>query len=165
VNIRSAKTTDIARIGDITVAAYRAGGHLPEGHPYEQTLRDVLPRLPDTLVAEIDDVVVGSVTTCGPGGSAAELARPGEWEFRFLAVSPEHWSSGVGRALISACEQHARASGAGTMVISVSSHNDRGLQVYPRLGYQRVTERDWSPDGGGTLLLAFHKVLSDQSVE
>jgi predicted N-acetyltransferase YhbS len=163
--IRSAHAKDAEQIGSLTIGAYRAGGHLPVGHPYEATLRDVLPRLNETLVAEIDNAVVGSVTTCGPGGSAAELCQSGEWEFRFLAVRPDMWSSGVGRALIAACETTAVQSGAMSMVISVSDLNERGHQVYPQLGYVRMPERDWSPAGSGTQLLAYRKVLIDQSGE
>lgn len=150
-------------IGALTVAAYRAGGHLPEGHPYEETLHDVLPRLADTQVAEIEGAIVGAVTSCGPDGSAAELCQSGEWEFRYLAVAPESWSAGIGRALIAACEERGRAAGASTMVISVSTLNERGHRVYPKLGYTRMPERDWSPAGSDTQLLAYRKELNDPS--
>lgn len=165
MRIRSARPDEASHIGSLTVTAYHAGGHLPEGHPYEQTLRDVLPRLADTLVAEVDGVVVGAVTTCGPDGGAAELCQANEWEFRFLAVAPDQWSAGVGRALIAACEQRARDFGVGTMVISVSDLNERGHAVYPRLGYQRMPERDWSPSGSDTQLLAYRKDLTDPPAE
>jgi ribosomal protein S18 acetylase RimI-like enzyme len=161
MRIRPAQPDDATAIGSLTVHAYRAGGHLPEGHPYEQTLRDVLPRLAETLVAELDGYVIGAVTTCGPNGSAAELCREGEWEFRFLAVAPDQWSAGVGRALIAACEQRAWECNARAMVISVSDRNERGQMVYPGLGYLRMPERDWSPDGSGVRLLAYRKALSD----
>ena len=164
MRIRAARAADADRIGDITIAAYRAGGHLPAGHPYERTLRDVMPRLIETIVAELDGTVVGAVTTCGPNGVIAEVCRTGEWEFRFLAVDPQHWSAGIGRRLIAACEERGRAAGASAVIISVSSLNDRGHAIYPRLGYRRLPERDWRPGEGDTVLLAYRKLLRNQPV-
>ena len=48
---------------------------------------------------EKDGAVVGTVTICPIGTEFAEICRPGELEFRFLAVHPGHQREGkIGRA-------------------------------------------------------------------
>jgi N-acetylglutamate synthase-like GNAT family acetyltransferase len=163
MQIRRARADDATLIGELTVQAYRAGGHLNDGDPYEATLRDVASRIADTIVVERDGFIIGSVTTCGPAGPTAEISREGEWEFRFLAVHPDHWGSGVARGLIDACEQAARDADAQSMVISVIDINERGHQLYPRLGYVRAPERDWSPQSAhdqAVNLLVYRKSLT-----
>jgi ribosomal protein S18 acetylase RimI-like enzyme len=54
-----------------------------------------------------------------------------------LAVAPEARRRGVGSALLSAAEQHARARGARKLFLRVLSTNQSALRLYGRLGYER----------------------------
>lgn len=147
IDIRPADPSQYTAIGELCVRAYIAGGHLTSGDPYETTLRDVAGR--DTggtvLVAMREGDLVGTATICNPGSACSEVSRPGEAEFRFLAVSPQSWGTGVGEALVNTLHARARVDGASAMVICVMAHNHAGHRFYTRLGYQRLPERDWSP--------------------
>lgn len=161
LRVRSAVAEDAAGIGDLTVGAYIAGGHLSVDSPYQQTLRDVGGRLDATIVAESDGELLGSVTVMPAGHDFAEISRPGEWEFRFLAVSSARWGSGVGRTLVAAAEDRAKDAGAESMVLCVVDTNTRAQEFYTSLGYERLPERDWSPgdDGVSIRLLCFRRGL------
>jgi L-amino acid N-acyltransferase len=55
-----------------------------------------------------------------------------------IALAPEARGSGVGRALMVAIEDHARAQGAHQMIAGVSGENDEGRVFHERLGYVPV---------------------------
>lgn len=161
IRLRQAVETDVAAVGDLTVSAYVEAGHLSADSPYQRTLRNVRPRLDATLVATMGDRIVGAVAVMPAGHRFAEISRPGEWEFRFLAVSGTAWGKGVGRALVAAAEQRARDAGAEAMMLFVIDINTRAQELYARLGYARVSERDWSPESeaGSVNLLAYRRLL------
>ncbi|MFM8350649.1 MAG: GNAT family N-acetyltransferase [Actinomycetales bacterium] len=147
VEVRPADPSQYCDIGELCVGAYIAGGHLTSGDPYEETLRNVAGRdLGGTvLVAMRDGLLVGTATICNPGSPCSEVSRAGEAEFRFLAVAPIAWGTGVGEAIVATLHERARREGASAMVICVMALNEAGHRFYTRLGYQRLPERDWSP--------------------
>jgi GNAT superfamily N-acetyltransferase len=146
VIIRPIHSSEATAVGDLLVNAYVLGGHLSAESPYTQELRDVGSRLDYTWVAEVDGDIVGTICLCPPDGtSPAVLSREGEYEFRFLAISPDSWGGGVGQALVAECEAQAATSGAERMVISVIDLNKRALKFYALQGYSLMPERDWSP--------------------
>jgi GNAT superfamily N-acetyltransferase len=151
--VRGPLPDELPLVGDLCVAAYRAVGHLDEGDPYAETLRDAGGRAATAvlLVAVRDGVVVGSVTICPAGSPFAEIGRAGESEFRFLAVEPGAWRSGVGEALVAACEEWAVSHGKAAHVICVVDGNQSAHRFYERLGFERLPERDWSPRPGVSL--------------
>lgn len=152
--IRRATEADLVTAGDICVSAYDAAGQLEPGSPYAETLRDTGSRVDDSilLVAERDGVVVGTVTICSPGSASREIGRDDEVEFRFLAVAPQAWRTGVADALVAACEDHARRTQARALAICVRDTNVAAAQMYERKGFVRVPDRDWSPRPGVDLL-------------
>jgi ribosomal protein S18 acetylase RimI-like enzyme len=152
--IRDATSDDYEAIGELTVAAYRGDGQTFAGHPYEPTLVDVAGRSKaGTLLvcASESGEIVGSVLLVTPGSEFAELAREGEAEFRFLAVSPSAQGQGVGPLLALACVERARALGAGEVVICVRDFAEAAKRMYKRLGFVRDPSLDWSPYEGVTL--------------
>jgi ribosomal protein S18 acetylase RimI-like enzyme len=167
VLIRPITPHEAGPVGELIVAAYVAGEHLSEGDAYAATLRNVSSRLEYTLVATIDGEIVGTICLCPPDGqSPAVLAGPDEYEFRFLAIAPGAWGSGIGSALVAECEAQAIAFGARNMVISVIDTNERAINFYERLSYTRLPERDWSPTRAGSAtpdtsirILVMHKEL------
>lgn len=144
--IRPINSSEATAVGELLVNAYVVGGHLSAESPYILDLRDVGSRLEYTWVAEVDGDIVGTICLCPPDGvSPAVLCRENEYEFRFLAISPDAWGGGVGQALVAACETQAVARGAEQMVISVVDLNKRALKFYALQGYSLTPERDWSP--------------------
>jgi len=165
IDIRPAHPDHIELIGHLTVGAYHAGGHLTPGSPYESVLRDVGSRLDRTLIADRAGELVGAISAFEHGHPMSELATEGEWEIRFLAVRADCWGSGVARSLMAAAEDRAESGGAGSIVLYVIDRNERARAFYPRLGYVRRPERDWSPLGADATpvhLLAFAKARAPQ---
>jgi ribosomal protein S18 acetylase RimI-like enzyme len=152
--IRVATVSDHAAAGAICVAAYDAAGQLEPGSPYVATLRDTAARAAEgvLLVAERAGVVVGTVTICPTGSAFHEIGREDELEFRFLAVDPAAWRTGVGDALVQACEERARQGGLRALAICVRDINTGAAAMYERMGFARVPDRDWTPREGVDLL-------------
>jgi ribosomal protein S18 acetylase RimI-like enzyme len=120
VTVRRVEPEDFDRVAALTVAAYRADGQLELETGYDQVLADVPARAAaEVLVAaDTNGCLLGAVTFVLPGNRYAELSRPGEAEFRMLAVDPAAQRRGVGEALVRACVTRAREVGAGAIVIA-----------------------------------------------
>jgi ribosomal protein S18 acetylase RimI-like enzyme len=104
------------------------------------------------LVADLDGVVVGTVTYCPEGSRLRELAGPGEAEFRMLAVSPSARRKGVAEALVRRVIERAREQGCSAVVLSSQPVQEDAHRLYERLGFRRTPEKDWSPAPGIDLL-------------
>ncbi len=146
VQVRAASPQDFAAAGVVVVDAYRHSGQLDGDTGYDAVLRDVAGRAEHSqvLVAERDGVLVGTVTVTEPGSLYSEVATDGELEFRFLGVALSAWGSGVASALVRECLAIADRRGLDTAICTRDT-NDRALQLYQRLGFERVPERDWDP--------------------
>jgi len=154
VLVRAAGKDEFEAVGNLCVLAYSAAGQLEPGSPYEATLRDAEHRATDgiVLVAERDGRIVGTTTICPFGTSHAEVGASDEVEFRFLAVLPTEWRTGVADALVAACEDHARQVGAHSLAICVRDINTEARIMYERRGFRRCPDRDWTPRPGVVLL-------------
>ena len=140
-------------VGDVTVAAY-ADFTLGPSDPYIARLRDAAARAEqaELWLAEDDGAVLGTVTVCPPGSVWREISRPGEGEFRMLAVAPQARGRGVGEALARFAIDRFAAQGVHAMVLSSLSTMHAAHRLYERLGFRRDSERDWSPTPGVELL-------------
>ena len=147
LEIRPVRPEEYAETGDLVEAAYSAGGILDNDRGYGAHVRDVAGRAPDhpVLVAIRDGRIVGSVTITPFGSPQSELAREGEVEFRYLAVAPEAWGTGVAEALVDAVAAWAVEHGAERLVLCVIESNAAAARLYARLGFERDAERDWVP--------------------
>ncbi|MFB9235330.1 GNAT family N-acetyltransferase [Plantactinospora siamensis] len=148
VLVRAAVPGDFAEIARVSVAAYEADGQLPGKHGYERKLTDVPARAAaGELLVAVDAAgsVLGSVTFVLPGSPYAQLAGPGEAEFRMLAVDPAAQGRGAGAALVTACLDRAAAAGCAGVVICVRSFSAPAQRLYARFGFTRLPDRDWSP--------------------
>ncbi|GFZ76546.1 GNAT family N-acetyltransferase [Nesterenkonia alkaliphila] len=144
--IRPAQEADFGRIGELTVAAYLEGGHLGPQDTYLQHLTEVADRAAKArlLVAEVDGVVAGSATVTDFDGAYAEVALPGEMEFRMLAVAPEFQGRGVARALVRhiMAEAQSRPEILGVALCSLRSMT-AAHALYESEGFVRDPRRDF----------------------
>ncbi|MFE9688270.1 GNAT family N-acetyltransferase [Micromonospora sp. NPDC005806] len=155
--VRRAEPADHPAVARLTVAAYEADGQLKGGNGYGAVLADVATRADtgEVLVAvdEASGAVLGAVTFVLAGTPYAELAGPGEAEFRMLAVDPAAQGRGAGAALVRACVARAVEFGCSAVVICVrSGMAATAHRLYERLGFVRVPEKDWCPLPGVELL-------------
>jgi ribosomal protein S18 acetylase RimI-like enzyme len=150
VTVRPVHTSELAAVGELTVAAYRADGYLVDDDPYLPALRDTATRAreAEVYVAEVLDapgVVAGTVTFCPQGSPWCELAAEGEGEFRMLAVDPAFRRRGVAAALVATCFERSRELGYRAVVMSSLPEQETAHRLYGRLGFRRTPELDWSP--------------------
>jgi ribosomal protein S18 acetylase RimI-like enzyme len=154
VTVRPAHDEELALVGELTYAAYAADGHVSSEDGYAAHLRDAATRAAEgeLYVAELDGEVVGTVTFCPQGSTFAELAQPGEGEFRMLAVAPPARRRGVAEALVSLCLERSRELGYDAVVLSSLTGQAEAHRLYERLGFRRTPDLDWSPVDGVELL-------------
>ncbi|QLQ37649.1 GNAT family N-acetyltransferase [Micromonospora robiginosa] len=155
--VRRAEPADFPAVARLTVAAYEADGQLKAENGYAAVLADVAGRAGtgEVLVAvdEAGGDVLGSVTFVLSGTPYAELAGPGEAEFRMLAVDPAAQGRGAGAALARACVARAAELGCAAVVICVrAGMSASARRLYGRLGFVRAPEKDWAPAPGVDLL-------------
>ena len=94
-----------------------------------------------------------------PWHDGSEVARDRrEAEVRALAVAPQAQGQGVGRALMLAVIDQARAAGARRLLLSTQPTMKAAQALYLSLGFARLPDLDWSPAPGMTLL-AFGLVI------
>jgi ribosomal protein S18 acetylase RimI-like enzyme len=155
VLIREARTDELALVGDIRVAAYRADGFLPEGARYEPILRALGDDgVGEVLVAESPDgELVGTIMLQRWPQAGQVVVGPDEAEIRALAVLPSARGHGFGRALLAFVLDRAARAGARRMVLSTEPAMTTAHHLYESTGFRRIPERDWSPVSGLTLLV------------
>src|SRR5690348_12767912 len=84
-----------------------------------------------TIVADLDGEIIGH-STYGPRRDGP--ATPEDAEIYSMYVSPEHWSTGTGRALMDEALARLRAGGARTVRLWVLDDNPRARRFYERAG-------------------------------
>jgi len=149
VIVRPARPEEFTRIGDITVAAYRAI-EISDNQvvdDYMDVLRDVKSRAEaaDVLVA-VDEtgLVLGAVTLVMDANSPlAEYDEPGTVSFRMLAVAPEAQGKGVGKLLADHCITRARDAGAHAVLIHSRDTMTKARDIYGKMGFVRHPEIDF----------------------
>jgi ribosomal protein S18 acetylase RimI-like enzyme len=147
--VRTARETELDRIGELTAEAF---GDVTDPE-YLKVLRDARTRWESpatTLFVAHDDGaedaqdILGAVVYAAPGSPWQDLAEGDEAEFRMLATAFAARGRGVGEALVRACIEQARQSGAPRLVLSTAARMLTAQRLYERLGFTRSPERDWS---------------------
>ncbi|HSO28867.1 MAG TPA: GNAT family N-acetyltransferase [Candidatus Sulfomarinibacteraceae bacterium] len=149
--VREARPDEYSHLGRITAEAYRAVGETEEA--YYPELRDVASRaaLVPVLVAadEATGMVLGGVTYVpGPGPYFEGVFGESAAAFRMLAVAPEAQGRGVGRVLVSACIERARAAGRSSIGIYTRPFMHAAHRLYGSFGFRHVPELDWEFEPG-----------------
>jgi predicted N-acetyltransferase YhbS len=120
VTVRRARPEELTEVGRLTVTAYVADGYATPAGSYAAELADAVRRVRDAelLVAvNASETVLGTVTVCVPGSPLAEVSRPGELEFRMLAVACDARRRGVGETLVKSVLRRAAQIGAQRVVM------------------------------------------------
>jgi GNAT superfamily N-acetyltransferase len=153
VEVRTARAQEYDAVGELTVEVYVGEGYVRAGSPYVAQLADITHRAgaAQVLVATYADRVVGSLAVARPGTPYAELARPGELEFRMLAVSKAARGLGAGTALVRYVIEMARAESFAAVVITTMPAMADARRIYDRFGFVPVPERDWTTQAGERL--------------
>ena len=160
VMIRDAMPSELAEVGQVRLAAYRSGGHLPRASGYTPTLA-ALGTAGDgqVLVAVDGGQVLGTVMLQSWPHAEEVAAGPGEAVIRALAVAPGGHGRGVGRALLTAVIDRARGINVRHLVLCTQPGMRAAQHLYEQAGFTRLPDRDWSP-GGGKILLAYGMYLA-----
>jgi ribosomal protein S18 acetylase RimI-like enzyme len=154
VSVREARDDELDAAGAVVAAAYSAPGVLGDGgHGYLDHVRDARGRARDcpVLVAVGQDAgeLLGCVTYVPHAGNPfAEVEVEGEAGFRMLGVAVAAQGRGVGRSLVEACIDRARADGRLGLAISTGPGMTTAHRLYERLGFRRAPDRDFEPVPG-----------------
>lgn len=151
--VRPARHDEYQAAGRVAAAGYAADGllTLADGttdDDYRRQLEDAARRAREAelLVAVDQDQTIGTVTWCPPGSAWRQLARADQQgEFRMLAVAPVGRRRGVGRALVKACLERARAGGMSEVVLSSLPQMTSAHDLYRSLGFVRDPGLDFTP--------------------
>lgn len=138
---------------------------------------DYAPRLRDLGSDGLDPVLVAVSTDDAPGEAGERilgtvmlqgwpqagefLQAPDEAEIRALAVAPEAQGAGVGRALLAAVMERARAVGVRHLVLVTQVEMKTAHHLYEEAGFLRLPDRDRSPRPD-VILLAYGLVLDSE---
>jgi ribosomal protein S18 acetylase RimI-like enzyme len=159
VIVRDASPDELALIGDLRVAAYRADELLSETSQYTPALRALGADGNGEVLAAVDSgQVVGTVMLQFWPHAGNVVRGPGEAEIRALAVSPAARGKGVGAALLTAVTDLAIRRGVRHLVLFTQQEMSVAQRMYTKAGFGRLPERDWAP-APGVELLAFGKIL------
>jgi GNAT superfamily N-acetyltransferase/catechol 2,3-dioxygenase-like lactoylglutathione lyase family enzyme len=95
------------------------------------------------FVARLGDAIVGHL-------QLIEAAHGARCEIKNMAVAPSQHGRGIGRALVAAAVESARASGDSTIVVATAAADVGNLRFYQRCGFRlRSVERDVFTAGSG----------------
>jgi ribosomal protein S18 acetylase RimI-like enzyme len=144
-DIREARAEEYEAAGELTVLAYAAlDGETDVG--YVPELRDVATRaaaVPVLVAVDQDGTLLGTVTYVPGPGPYSESEKDGEAGFRMLAVAPWAQGRGVGRALVQACIERARADGRTGIAILTRPSMRKAHALYESMGFERAKNDDW----------------------
>lgn len=146
--IRPAEPAELPAVGELTVGAYVADGYLSTADDYATELRAASDRAAGAeLAVAVDESggLLGTVTFALAGSEWAEISRPGEAEFRMLAVAPQARGRGVGAALTRWCVDRAGEHGCTAVAICSMVQMRTAHRIYERMGFVRAPDRDWWP--------------------
>ncbi|GAA3766360.1 GNAT family N-acetyltransferase [Microbacterium kribbense] len=151
ITVRRASVADAATIARIRVCSWRVAypGLIPDvllerldtGREAELRARNWRRRNADPRTAQLLALADGEPVGWAATGPCLDDDRgaAARGELYALYAVPEHWSTGVGHALIGAAETALREAGYRTASLWVLEGNERAASFYQRHG--------WRPDG------------------
>jgi len=147
-------------VGALRVEAYQAENFLAGAPSYVEDLRSLGAGGHGTVLVAVTGAELLGTVMLETWHSGSEIARDaGEVEVRAFAVAPRARRRGVGRALMRAVVDRARAGGAERIVLCTQPTMTGAQRLYLAEGFTRIPERDWTPVPG-MRLLAYSLALS-----
>lgn len=146
VLVRRVRASEYDEVSRLRVAAYANDYEL--GEEYAADVADVArhDREGEVWVAEDrDGRVLATVTTAREGANLYELGRPGELDWRLLAVAPEARGRGLGRLLTEFVVMLASERGLERVVMNSGSDMLAAHALYESMGFARLPERENPP--------------------
>lgn len=156
-------------VGDIRLAAYRAGGFISEDSGYALTLRALGADGSGHVLVAVngadrpdgrDESIIGTVMLQTWPQAGEVVTGPHEAEIRALAVSPDVQGRGVGRELLHQVMERAAGLGIARLVLCTERAMRPAHHLYEQAGFSRLPDRDWSPAPGVTLLVYGRDLVS-----
>jgi GNAT superfamily N-acetyltransferase len=165
MEIRLGRSEEFAAVGDLVVEVYDAIDPFGLGE-YADELRDVAGRAAsaEILVAVDDDgSLLGAVTYVpGPTSAVAEFDDPDAAGIRMLAVAQQAQGRGIGRALVDACLDRARAAGRRQVLLHTTDWMATAHRLYAGMGFERDPSMDWhAPESEGEFWLRGFRLQLD----
>jgi GNAT superfamily N-acetyltransferase len=153
VEIREARgAAEVEAAGRVTVAANAEFAPADLDGPFQLSWARYLAEMADAgrraaegvLLVAVDKGgrVVGTVTLYLAATPSSMQWRPDDAMFRLLAVDPAARGRGVGRALVQACLDRARAAGKRRMTLHTTEWMAVARAMYERAGFRREPEGD-----------------------
>jgi ribosomal protein S18 acetylase RimI-like enzyme len=154
IEVRAVRPEEQAEAGRITALAYRefvpAGEEDPDWEGYLRLIEDVPGRVDRTvvLVAVQDGRLLGSVTLEEDGvvGDDDPEPEPEASHIRMLGVDPAARGLGVGRALMEASIERARAHGKRFVTLRTTGLMTAARGLYASMGFRADPEHDMQVD-------------------
>lgn len=149
--IRPVRPEDYEALGNVTADVYRkVYPPIEEAKAIVEEMHDIATRVAETETTFVavetgTGIVLGGVSFVLHDNKHANAARPGEGEFRLLAVDATARGQGVGQALVQACLDRAAALGLQRVAIFTQTDMLEAQRLYERIGFKRVPARDWEP--------------------
>jgi len=84
--------------------------------------------------------IVSRLPRLAKAGKALESLEPDDYYVSNIAVLPEWRGRGLGKEILLAAAEEARAAGARRIVLDVEGHNEAARAFYARLGFHRESE-------------------------
>jgi ribosomal protein S18 acetylase RimI-like enzyme len=143
MNIKRAVEADAPNVAQVHVQAWQAAyrGVVPDAYldsvsieKREVVWRESIKRgIPELWVADIHLGIVGWVAF---GPSRDSDAEAGAGELEAIYVAPEHWATGIGRALWLVARRRLMELGFSSATLWVLADNARAIRFYRAAGFQ-----------------------------
>jgi len=101
-------------------------------------------------LAEVDGEIVGSIAIVSRGERA---------QLRWFLLHPDVRGLGLGREMLDNALDYAKKKGFRSVYLDTTSDLDRALDLYARLGFQKVSEKENHSWAGSVLELEMEKML------
>ncbi|MEX2506747.1 MAG: GNAT family N-acetyltransferase [Pseudohongiellaceae bacterium] len=159
MNIRTARESDARSVARVHVETWRAAyrGVVPDAYLNSLSIdkrelawgKSIRAGIPELWVAEIQSEVAGWVAF-GPSRDSDASASVGELEA--IYITPDHWATGVGRALWFVARRRLIERGFSSATLWVLVKNARAIKFYGAAGFQPNPASEKEINLGGATL-------------
>jgi ribosomal protein S18 acetylase RimI-like enzyme len=167
LELREATEADVDAMVELQLAAWRGGFvpilpgtfTLPSAEEFRPRLAESLavPGVRKLLAVGEAGRLVGWISY---GANRDADAPPGAAEVRGLNVHPDHWRSGVGRALVERAFEQLAEGGYDEVTVWSFDENERANAFYEELGFRRDGAGQRREFSAGALEVRYRRSLS-----